>query len=471
MQKSNISNSVIRRLPRYYRFLGELLNQDIQKISSRELSEKMRLTASQIRQDLNCFGGFGQQGYGYNVAELRRQIGHILGLDQHDKIIIIGAGNLGRAITVHIGFQKYGYELAGIFDSNISLENIEISGIKIMHTNRLAEFCKDGKLNFEDLGASLDDNLGSVENTFNATLDPADQFKVTLNQLKDAGFDVGNALGPVLAECLQVVTPILKDLIESWNSLSPETQEMIIKCALLAAALGPVFSIVSKVSGGISSVISVGAKVAPVMSKAKTAFGAFNAVLMANPVLLVVIAVTTLIAILVTLYNKCEWFRNGVNAAFGGIKSFIAGVVDSIKGFLSFDWKLPKIKLPHFKIKGGFSLTPPKTPKFSVDWYAKGGILNSPTIFGTNGNSLMGGGEAGKEAVLPIDLLRSYIREENQGNNEVLAQMIAEAMSRIPLTVENNIQLGDKKLADVLVDAIIKKMSQSVKWKKGAVGA
>lgn len=335
----------------------------------------------------------------------------------------------------------------------------------------LAEFCKDGKLNFEDLGAALDDNLGSVENTFNATLDPADQFKVTLNQLKDAGFDVGNALGPVLAECLQVVTPILKDLIESWNSLSPETQEMIIKCALLAAALGPVFSIVSKVSGGISSVISVGAKVAPVMSKAKTAFGAFNAVLMANPVLLVVIAVTTLIAILVTLYNKCEWFRNGVNAAFGGIKSFIAGVVDSIKGFLSFDWKLPKIKLPHFKIKGGFSLTPPKTPKFSVDWYAKGGILNSPTIFGSNGNSLMGGGEAGKEAVLPIDLLRSYIREENQGNNEVLAQMIAEAMSRIPFTVENNIQLGDKKLADVLVDAIIKKMSQSVKWKKGAVGA
>lgn len=335
----------------------------------------------------------------------------------------------------------------------------------------LAEFCKDGKLNFEDLGASLDDNLGSVENTFNATLDPADQFKVTLNQLKDAGYDVGNALGPVLAECLQVVTPILKDLIESWNSLSPETQEMIIKCALLAAALGPVFSIVSKVSGGISSVISVGAKVAPVMSKAKTAFGAFNAVLKANPVLLVVIAVTTLIAILVTLYNKCEWFRNGVNAVFGGIKSFIAGVVNSIKGFLSFDWKLPKIKLPHFKIKGGFSLTPPKTPKFSVNWYAKGGILNSPTIFGSNGNSLMGGGEAGKEAVLPIDLLRSYIREENQGNNEVLAQMIAEAMSRIPLTVENNIQLGDKKLADVLVDAIIKKMSQSVKWKKGAVGA
>ncbi len=143
MQKNNISNSVIRRLPRYYRFLGELLNQGITKISSRELSEKMRLTASQIRQDLNCFGGFGQQGYGYNVAELRRQVGHILGLDKHDKIILIGAGNLGRAITVHIDFAKYGYELSGIFDSNISLENIEISGIKIMHTNKLPEFCAE----------------------------------------------------------------------------------------------------------------------------------------------------------------------------------------------------------------------------------------------------------------------------------------------------------------------------------------
>lgn len=335
----------------------------------------------------------------------------------------------------------------------------------------LAEFCKSGKLNFEDLGKSLNDNLWNVEDTFNNTVDPVDRFKTSLNALKYEGYEVGNVLGPVLVECLQTVLPILYDLEDSWNSLSPGTQEMIIKCALLAAALGPVFSIVSKVSGGISSVISVGAKVAPVISKAKTAFGAFNAILAANPVLRVAIAVTTLIAILVTLYNKCEWFRNGVNAAFGGIKSFIAGVVDSIKGFLSFDWKLPKIKLPHFKIKGGFSLTPPKTPKFSVDWYAKGGILNSPTIFGSNGNSLMGGGEAGKEAVLPIDLLRSYIREENQGNNEVLAQMIAEAMSRIPLTVENNIQLGDKKLADVLVDAIIKKMSQSVKWKKGAVGA
>lgn len=144
MQKNNnISNSVIRRLPRYYRFLGGLLKQNITKISSRELSEMMRLTASQIRQDLNCFGGFGQQGYGYNVAELRSEIGKILGLDITERIILIGAGNLGRAITMHIDFAKYGYELIGIFDSNIAMENIEISGIPIMHTSRLPEFCRE----------------------------------------------------------------------------------------------------------------------------------------------------------------------------------------------------------------------------------------------------------------------------------------------------------------------------------------
>ena len=145
MQQKNISNSVIRRLPRYYRFLGGLLREGTTKISSRELSEKMRLTASQIRQDLNCFGGFGQQGYGYNVAELRQEIAHILGLDCSQKAILVGAGNLGRAITMHIDFTKYGYELAGIFDSNLSMENIEISGLPIMHTNRLAEFCAEHK--------------------------------------------------------------------------------------------------------------------------------------------------------------------------------------------------------------------------------------------------------------------------------------------------------------------------------------
>lgn len=136
----------------------------------------------------------------------------------------------------------------------------------------LAQFCQDGKLNFEELGKSLNDNLGSVDDTFTATLDPADRFKLTLNQLQDAGYNLGNTLGPVLADCLGMVTPILQNLIDGWNSLSPETQEMIVKCVLLVAALGPVFSIVGKVSGGIASLISIGAKIAPMISWSRNSF-------------------------------------------------------------------------------------------------------------------------------------------------------------------------------------------------------
>lgn len=146
MPKSEkISNSVIRRLPRYYRFLGELLKEGINKISSRELAERMRLTASQIRQDLNCFGGFGQQGYGYNVSELRSEIGAILGVDKQNKAVLIGAGNLGHAIAVHINFEKYGCKLSGIFDSDERIIGQTIAGTKILSVDRLSEFCRQNQ--------------------------------------------------------------------------------------------------------------------------------------------------------------------------------------------------------------------------------------------------------------------------------------------------------------------------------------
>ena len=146
MSKSiNISNSVIRRLPRYYRFLGELEDQQISKISSRELSERMHLTASQIRQDLNCFGGFGQQGYGYNVSELRKEIGRILGVDKHRKTILIGAGNLGTALAVHINFEKSGCSLIGIFDSNKKIVGNPLGKLTITDIDDLESFCRENK--------------------------------------------------------------------------------------------------------------------------------------------------------------------------------------------------------------------------------------------------------------------------------------------------------------------------------------
>ena len=146
MSKSiNISNSVIRRLPRYYRFLGELEDQQISKISSRELSERMHLTASQIRQDLNCFGGFGQQGYGYNVSELRKEIGRILGVDKHRKTILIDAGNLGTALAVHINFEKSGCSLIGIFDSNKKIVGNPLGKLTITDIDDLEKFCRENK--------------------------------------------------------------------------------------------------------------------------------------------------------------------------------------------------------------------------------------------------------------------------------------------------------------------------------------
>ena len=146
MSKSiNISNSVIRRLPRYYRFLGELEDQLISKISSRELSERMHITASQIRQDLNCFGGFGQQGYGYNVSELRKEIGRILGVDKHRKTILIGAGNLGTALAVHINFEKSGCSLVGIFDSNKKIVGTPLGKLNITDIDDLEDFCRENK--------------------------------------------------------------------------------------------------------------------------------------------------------------------------------------------------------------------------------------------------------------------------------------------------------------------------------------
>ena len=116
-----VSAAVIRRLPRYYRYLTDLLKVDIKRISSKELSERMGITASQIRQDLNCFGGFGQQGYGYNVESLYRELGKILGVDKRFNAIIIGAGNMGNALANYPNFKRRGNDLIGIFDINPEL--------------------------------------------------------------------------------------------------------------------------------------------------------------------------------------------------------------------------------------------------------------------------------------------------------------------------------------------------------------
>ena len=143
MQEKEISQAVVRRMPRYYRYLGELLEDGVERISSNDLSKRMNVTASQIRQDLNNFGGFGQQGYGYNVKFLYEEIGKILGLNQKHNIIVIGAGNLGQALANYVKFEKLGFVITALFDVNPALEGVTVRGIKIHMLDELEDYCKD----------------------------------------------------------------------------------------------------------------------------------------------------------------------------------------------------------------------------------------------------------------------------------------------------------------------------------------
>lgn len=142
MANKNISMAVIRRLPKYYRYLGDLLSKDIQRISSKELSDIIGFTASQIRQDLNNFGGFGQQGYGYNIEDLHHEIGKILGLDRSYSAVLIGAGNLGQAIANYTGFKNAGFEIKALFDANPKVIGLKIRDFEILDSDSLEEYIK-----------------------------------------------------------------------------------------------------------------------------------------------------------------------------------------------------------------------------------------------------------------------------------------------------------------------------------------
>ena len=146
MEERIISQAVIRRLPRYYRYLGELLENGVERISSNDLSKRMKVTASQIRQDLNNFGGFGQQGYGYNVKYLYTEIGKILGLEENHNIVIIGAGNLGQALANYGNFEKRGFIVKGIFDVNPALEGVSIRGVPVQMMTELPAFVRNNDI-------------------------------------------------------------------------------------------------------------------------------------------------------------------------------------------------------------------------------------------------------------------------------------------------------------------------------------
>ena len=143
MKKQHVSEAVIRRLPRYYRYLDDLYDRGVIRISSNSLGSKMRITASQIRQDLSCFGEFGQQGYGYNVKELRSEIGRILGIDQKHTIIVVGVGNLGHALMQNFQFAHNGFTLEAAFDISPALIGTHVNGVLVRDLGEMDEYCRN----------------------------------------------------------------------------------------------------------------------------------------------------------------------------------------------------------------------------------------------------------------------------------------------------------------------------------------
>lgn len=297
---------------------------------------------------------------------------------------------------------------------------------------------------------------------------------------------LADTIAPVITE----ITEIMADLLGKFNALPAETQRNIGEFILFVAAAAPIIGIIGGISSGISGFIDLLVKGSPkvidvfklVGSGAK---GLWD-IMAAHPIGAVITVIGILIGAFIAAYNKCEWFRNGVNKIFGEVVGFFKDVgkkfketgediVDFFKGlgkkigdFFSFKWL--DIKLPHLKISGDFSLVPPRVPKLSVKWYAKGGILNKPTLFGQNGGELMGGGEAGPEAVLPIRLLKEYIREENNLNNKNIVSAFIEALKTLDISPDVNVYIGDGKLTKVLAGEVTKIIGNGQKERMRAMG-
>ena len=264
---------------------------------------------------------------------------------------------------------------------------------------------QNGTVTLNDFGAALTDNFGSVEQTFDATLDPVDTMTTAMNDLKLAGAELGGSIQSVLAPVLEQVAEKLKELRQWWEALDPAMQENIVKVGLVVAAVGPLLVIIGSAISAIGTVVG--------------AIGGVVAVL-GGP-LTVAIAAAVAAGVLLyqnwdTIKEKATEMLDKVKGAFDELKTKVISVKDTIVTNVSALVTKVKelIKLPHFKISGEFGINPPRAPSFSIDWYAKamqnGMILNGATIFGAANGRLMGGGEAGPEAVVGVGSLMSMIK-------------------------------------------------------------